>query len=208
MNFAPSRPDQPGKSGDQNKHNDGIGFVEEPAKLRVAVPARPEPVADISEPETPRPRAEKCIDLEFCHRHPRQSGGKSDEGSHHRQQPADKNRSGAGYTDRWIVYGTVDGAQLFSAKELTIEPGIRCKLQDPGASGWITVQGRGKMGRLNLQTPAMIHFGEETEDEVFITHEAAATGVEIENTGSEPLVGLRYFGPDVHSNLPKVGEYQ
>ena len=51
------------------------------------------------------------------------------------------------------------------------------------------------MGKLNLQTPAMIHFGEETEDEVFISHEAAAAGVEIENTGSEPLVGLRYFGP-------------
>ena len=44
----------------------------------------------------------------------------------------------------------------------------------------------------------MIRFGEETEDEVFITHEAATRGVEIENTGSEPLVGLRYFGPDVH----------
>ena len=31
------------------------------------------------------------------------------------------------------------------------------------------MQGRGRMGKLNLQTPAMIHFGEETEDEVFIT---------------------------------------
>ena len=70
------------------------------------------------------------------------------------------------------------------------------------------MQGRGRIGKLALQTPAMIHFGEETEDEVFITHEAAAAGVEIENTGSEPLVGLRYFGPDVHTNLPKVGDYQ
>ena len=35
----------------------------------------------------------------------------------------------------------------------------------------------------------MIRFGADTEDEVFITHEAAARGVEIENTGSEPLVG-------------------
>ena len=33
-------------------------------------------------------------------------------------------------------------------------------------------------------------------------------GVEIENTGSEPLVGLRYFGPDVHKNLPKIGDYK
>jgi len=53
----------------------------------------------------------------------------------------------------------------------------------------------------------MIHFGQETEDEVFITHTAAKRGVEIENTGSEPLVGLRYFGPGVHAKLPAVGDY-
>ena len=120
----------------------------------------------------------------------------------------DRERSGKGHTDRWIVYGTVDGQQLFSAKELTVEPGAKCQLKDPGASCWITVQGRGRMGKLALQTPAMIHFGSETEDEVFITHVAATTGVEIENTGSEPLVGLRYFGPDTHANLPKVGDYR
>jgi hypothetical protein len=119
----------------------------------------------------------------------------------------DKTASGTEYTDRWIVYGTVDGTQLFSAKEFTVDPGAKCVLKDPGASSWITVQGRGRMGRLNLQTPVMIHFGEETEDEVFITHAAATAGVEIENTGSEPLVGLRYFGPDTHANLPKMGDY-
>ncbi|MHB1037362.1 MAG: hypothetical protein ACYC35_13745 [Pirellulales bacterium] len=120
----------------------------------------------------------------------------------------DPTRSGAGYTDRWIVYGTIDGKQLFSAKELTVEAGAKCVLKDPGASGWITVQGSGRMGRINLQTPAMIRFGEETEDEVFITHEAANAGVAIENTGAEPLVSLRYFGPDTHAAVPKVGDYK
>ncbi len=120
----------------------------------------------------------------------------------------DSARSGDGYTDRWVVYGTVGGQQLFSAKELTIEPGAKCTLKDPGTSSWITVQGKGRMGKLALQTPAMIRFGQETEDEVFISHEAATAGVEIENTGSEPLVGLRYFGPDVHSNLPKNGAWK
>ena len=115
---------------------------------------------------------------------------------------------GDGWMDKWVVYGKVDGEQLFSSKELTIEPGSKCTLKDPGASGWITVQGKGKMGKLNLQTPAMIRFGEETEDEVFISHEAATAGVVIENTGSEPLVGLRYFGPDVHKKLPSVGDHK
>ena len=120
----------------------------------------------------------------------------------------DADRSGDGYTDRWIVYGTIDGQQMFSAKELTVDPGAKCTLKDPGASGWITVQGKGRMGKLALQTPAMIDFGQNTEDEVFISYEAATGGVEIENTGSEPLVGLRYFGPDCHTNLPANGAWQ
>lgn len=114
---------------------------------------------------------------------------------------------GDGFVDQWIVYGAVDGQQLFSARELTVAPGATCMLKDAGASGWITVQGKGTMGPLKLQTPALIRFGEETEDEVFISHAAATSGVNIVNSGSEPLVGLRYFGPDVHDSLPNVGDY-
>ena len=54
----------------------------------------------------------------------------------------------------------------------------------------------------------MIHFGEEPWDEVFISHEAALAGVEIENTGGEPLVGLRYFGPNVHAKTPQIGDHR
>jgi hypothetical protein len=120
----------------------------------------------------------------------------------------DKACSGDGCADKWICYGLVDGEQLFSAKELTVMPGATCVLKDPGASGWITVQGCGRIGPLELQTPAMIHFGEETTDEVFITAEAAAAGVEVVNTGTEPLVGLRYFGPGVHAKVPSVGDHK
>jgi hypothetical protein len=64
------------------------------------------------------------------------------------------------------------------------------------------------MGKLQLQTPVMIHYGEEPWDEVFITAEAAAEGIEIENTGGEPLVGLRYFGPNVHPKTPQIGDHR
>ncbi len=120
----------------------------------------------------------------------------------------DESCSGDGYTDRWVVYGDVNSQQLFSAKELTVQPGAKCTIQDPGASSWITTQGKGRIGNLALQTPALIRFGEQTEDEVFITAEAAAAGVELENTGAEPLVGLRYFGPDAQESLPAMGAYK
>ena len=113
-----------------------------------------------------------------------------------------------GYVDRWIVYGKVDGQQLFTAKELTLQPGAKCTIQDGGAYGWITVQGSGKIGKLTLQSPVMIRFGEMTEDEVFVTAKAASAGVTFENTGTEPLVGLRYFGPNAQPNAPENGAWR
>jgi len=56
----------------------------------------------------------------------------------------------------------------------------------------------------------MIRFGTMTEDEVFISHEAAVQGVTFENTGTEPFVTLRYFGPDVWpaAGYPNVGDHK
>jgi hypothetical protein len=47
-----------------------------------------------------------------------------------------------------------------------------------------------------------------TEDEVFISHEAACQGVVFENTGREPLVTLRYFGPDSSPTAPDTGAFK
>jgi hypothetical protein len=116
--------------------------------------------------------------------------------------------SSEGYVDRWVVYGKIAGEELFSAKELTIDPGVKAIIKDKGAYGLITVQGSGRIGKLALQTPAMIRFGELTEDEVFVSHDAARAGVVFENTGSEPLVTLRYFGPDTNPDAPSVGDYK
>ena len=54
----------------------------------------------------------------------------------------------------------------------------------------------------------MIRFGEMTEDEVFVSAKAAAQGVTVENTGTEPLVSLRYFGPDAQPGAPNVGDHK
>ncbi len=115
---------------------------------------------------------------------------------------------GKGWVDRWIVYGKVGGQQLFTAKELTLQPGAKCTIKDGGAYGWITVQGMGRAGSMHLQSPVMIRFGEMTEDEIFVTATTAAEGVEFENTGTEPLVGLRYFGPDAQPNAPVNGAWR
>jgi len=111
-----------------------------------------------------------------------------------------------GYQDTWICYGRIKGWQCVTAKQLTVDPGVRCKVRDNGAYGLTVVQGEGKINGMRLECPKVIRFHDLTEDEVFVTHDAARAGVVYENTSkSEPLVVLRYFGPEVNPEAPEVG---
>ena len=55
----------------------------------------------------------------------------------------------------------------------------------------------------------MIGFHELTHDEYFVSWEAARAGVTYTNSSStEPLVLLRYFGPDADPDAPEVGAHR
>ena len=50
---------------------------------------------------------------------------------------------------------------------------------------------------LDIESPALIRFGEMTNDEVFVTAGAAQEGVVITNTSTaDNLVMLKHFGPE------------
>jgi hypothetical protein len=114
-----------------------------------------------------------------------------------------------GFLDRWIVYGRISGFQFFTAKELTVDPGVKCSVKDLGAYGLICVQGKGIINGQALNSPKLIRFHELTEDEYFCTADGAKNGVTFENTSeTEPLVTLRYFGPEVNLDAPVMGAYR
>jgi len=97
-----------------------------------------------------------------------------------------------GYREQWICYGT----RYYSAKELTVLPGRSVTIRDNAAYGLILTQGYGTMNSLRVSTPAMIRFGQMTEDELFVTAPAAQAGVRLENlSATDPLVMLKHFGP-------------
>ncbi|MCL2518000.1 MAG: hypothetical protein FWF15_05500, partial [Oscillospiraceae bacterium] len=100
------------------------------------------------------------------------------------------------YTDEWICYK----CREVSAKRLTINPGKTALIKDAAAYGIIAMQGHGKFGVWDIETPTLIRYGELTSDEFFVTHNAAVNGVEIVNQSStEPLVILKHFAenPDL-----------
>jgi len=111
-----------------------------------------------------------------------------------------------GYMDKWICYGRMDGWQCVTAKELTVAPGAKCKVRDNGAFGLTVVQGEGRINNMRLDCPKLIRFHELTNDEMFVTEAAAKAGIVYQNTSAtEPLVILRYFGPEVNPDAPEIG---
>ena len=98
-----------------------------------------------------------------------------------------------GYVENWICYRSA----AYSAKELTVLPGATVTIRDAAAYGMILMQGHGRMGVWEIDTPALIRFGQLTYDEFFVSEQAATAGVRITNPSlSDPLVMLKHFGPE------------
>jgi len=99
---------------------------------------------------------------------------------------------GEGYEEYWIAYNT----EYFAAKELTIFPRHKVTIKEDASYGLIVIEGRGKFGALEIETPAIIRFGQATRDELFVTREAAINGIAIVNESeNENLVMLKHLGP-------------
>jgi len=99
----------------------------------------------------------------------------------------------AGYQENWVCYKS----DAYSAKELTVMPGRTVTIKDGAAYGMILLQGHGTMGVWEIDTPALIRFGQLTYDEFFVTESAAKAGVVISNPSkTDPLVMLKHLGPN------------
>jgi len=98
-----------------------------------------------------------------------------------------------GYIENWICYKS----RAFSAKELTVLPGQTVTIKDNAAYGFIMMQGHGRMGQWDIETPSLIRYGQLTNDEFFVSEAAARKGVTIANSSNtDPIVMLKHFGPD------------
>jgi hypothetical protein len=105
---------------------------------------------------------------------------------------AEAEMSDGGYSEVWIVYST----GYYSAKELTVLPGKTVTVKDAAAYGLILVEGWGSIGKLDVETPTLIRYGQMTKDELFVSKAAAERGVQITNkSDKQNLVMLKHFGP-------------
>lgn len=94
------------------------------------------------------------------------------------------------YIEKQIVYGN----EYVHAKELTIKPGKEAIIKDDTAYGTIIVQGYGTFGKHKCSVATMLRYGQLSEDEFFVSYDAASKGVRIKNESMyEPLVMLKHY---------------
>lgn len=103
------------------------------------------------------------------------------------------------HIEKWVAYGN----EYVAAKELTVLPGQTVTIKDEAAYGCIFVQGHGKFGGFDAETPAMLRFGQKSADEYFVGESAARGGVAVSNPSEyDPIVILKHFANN-HPAMPK-----
>jgi hypothetical protein len=105
---------------------------------------------------------------------------------------AENEMEDCGYSEKWVVFSTGH----YSAKELTVRPRRSVVIHDAAAYGLIVTQGWGSLGKLEVETPSLIRYGQMTKDELFVSAASAQRGVTVTNrSDTEDLVMLKHFGP-------------
>ena len=111
---------------------------------------------------------------------------------YHEPLPANTDIEADGYEEKWIVYGSTE----FSGKELRVLPGRSAVIRDSAAYGLLMMEGFGSINGNPIETPAMISYGKQTADEMYVVKDAACKGVLVENhSKTNDLIMLKHFGP-------------
>ena len=112
---------------------------------------------------------------------------------------------GNGVDAKWIVYGNFLGDQKCSILRLIVAPGAKTTFRPECPTMFHTNGGSGRVGKLAVRYHQNMVLGEIYPEIGFITQAALANGgVEIENTGTEPLVLTFDFPQNAHSKTPGV----
>lgn len=99
-----------------------------------------------------------------------------------------------GAEESWIYYNTTK----FSGKRLVVQPGHSFTSRENGVYTVLVWSGSGRFAGHDVQggVPGL--------DELLVTHAAGVDAHDIVNRGSEPLVVLKFFGPDINPDVPML----
>lgn len=105
----------------------------------------------------------------------------------------------AGIAEEWIWYNS----DRFSGTRITLQPGKRHVSRALGVHGLFVWKGVGRIDAFPVEGQKVSL--KASRDEFLVAHDKAVDGVTVENTGSEPLVVFKFFGPGINDAIvPRI----
>jgi hypothetical protein len=98
-----------------------------------------------------------------------------------------------GGEEHWIFHNS----DRFSGKRLVVRPGGRYTSRERGVYSLLVWRGSGRYGGVDVAG------GDFARDELLVAHDRAVEPLEVENTGTDDLVVIKFFGPDINPDSPR-----
>ncbi len=103
-----------------------------------------------------------------------------------------------GGLEHWIYYGT----DKFSGKRMVVEPGNSFTFTEKGVFSVLTWRGKGIFDGHEIEG------GNFDYDELVVAHDRAIKPITVKNTGKVDLKIIKFFGPDINKDAPKIKKYK
>ena len=101
-----------------------------------------------------------------------------------------------GGEEYWIYYNT----SKFTGKKLVVRAGETYRTAEHGVYSIFVWRGTGRYGG------HAVVGGVHGRDELLVTHDRAIRPIEVENTGDDELLIVKFFGPDINPDVPTIAE--
>lgn len=103
-----------------------------------------------------------------------------------------------GGVEHWVYYNTTK----FSGKRLIVKPGQSFTSKEKGVYNILVWKGSGTYDGHKIQS------GNFECDELLISHERAVQPLTVKNDGKTDLLIIKFFGPDINMDAPKIKPYK
>ena len=100
-----------------------------------------------------------------------------------------------GVVEEWIWYNST----RFSGTRITLQPGAHTISRGLGVHGLFVWKGVGQIDSFPVEGQKVSLA--ESRDEFLVAHDKASKGTTIKNTGSQPMVLFKFFGPDINDEI-------
>lgn len=99
-----------------------------------------------------------------------------------------------GVSEAWVFIGT----RKFSGKRLWLQPGSHYTTTERGVFNLLVLQGSGMIAGVPVEG------GNPGDDELLVVDDRAIEPIEYVNMGSEPMLVIKFFGPDINPDSPLI----